>query len=126
MIPITIGPHKLKAICDMGVGMNIIPLSVYDDVLQLEALTNPNVRVVLLDQTTQRIEGFLDDICLTIGGSYVTADFVILNTDRDPNTPIILGQPFLHTVKPSIYVVAANKCFDINRKKRRFTFNPPY
>jgi hypothetical protein len=88
----------------MGAGMNIIPLLVYDDVLQLRALTDLDVHVVLLDQTTRRIEGFLDDIYLTVGGSYVTADFVILNTDHDPKAPIILGRPFLHTIKPSIYV----------------------
>ena len=34
MIPIVIGNHKLKAICDMGAGMNVIPLLVYDDILQ--------------------------------------------------------------------------------------------
>jgi hypothetical protein len=53
MIPITIGPHKLKAICDMGMGMNVIPLSIYDDVLQLGPLTNPDIHVVLPDQTTR-------------------------------------------------------------------------
>jgi hypothetical protein len=66
MIPIIIGPHKLKAICDMGAGMNVIPLVVYDDVLQLGALEDLDERVVLLDQTTRRIEGYLDDICLTV------------------------------------------------------------
>jgi hypothetical protein len=126
IIPIIIGPHKLKAICDMGAGMNVIPLGIYDDILQLGALEDPDERVVLPDQTTQRIEGYLDDICLTVGGSYVTADFVILHTGYDPKDPIILDQPFLHTVKASIYVAIANMCFDINGKKRRFTFNPPY
>ena len=126
MIPITIGPHKMKAICDMGMGMNVIPLSVYNDLLQLGVLTDPDAHVVLPDQTTQWIEGFLDDICLTVGGSYVTANFMILNTNHDLTMPIILGRPFLHTVKASIYVAAANMRFDINGKKRRFTFNLPY
>jgi hypothetical protein len=54
------------------------------------------------------------------------ANFVILCTDYDPRDPIILGRPFLHTVKASIYVAATNMRFDINRKKRTFTFNPPY
>ena len=52
MIPITIVPHKLKAICDMGAGMSVIPLLVYDDVLQVGALTDLDVHVVLPDQTT--------------------------------------------------------------------------
>jgi len=33
MISINIGLDKLKVIYEMGVGMNIIPLSVYDDIL---------------------------------------------------------------------------------------------
>ena len=32
-IPIIIGPHKLRAIYYLGIGTNIIPISVYDDVL---------------------------------------------------------------------------------------------
>ena len=49
MILITIGPHKLKAICDMGAGMNFIPFSVYDDGLQLGDITDLDIRVVLPD-----------------------------------------------------------------------------
>jgi len=51
---------------------------------------------------------------------------VILNTGHDPKAPIMLGQPFLQTVKALIYIASANMCFDINGKKRRFSFNPPY
>ena len=53
IIPIIIGPHKLRAIYYLGIGTNIIPISVYDDVLQLGALTDPNIRVRLPDQSTQ-------------------------------------------------------------------------
>ena len=53
IIPIIIGPHKLRAICDLGAGMNVIPTSVYDDVLQLGALTDPNIRVRLPNQSTR-------------------------------------------------------------------------
>ena len=82
--------------------------------------------MVLPDQTPQRIEGILDGICLIVDGSYVTADFVILNIGRNPKAPIILGLPFIHTIKASIYIASDNMCFDINGKKRRFSFNPPY
>lgn len=106
--------------------MNVIRLVVYDSVLQLRALQDIEESIMLLDRTTWRIEGYLDDICLTVGGSYVTADFTILHTGYGPKNPIILGRPFLHTVKASIYVAAANMHFDILSKKQRFTFNPLY
>jgi hypothetical protein len=73
-IPITIGPHKFRAVCNLGTGMNVIPLSIYDDVLQLRALTDPNIHVWLLDQSTRRIEGILADICLIVAGYYKTTD----------------------------------------------------
>jgi hypothetical protein len=91
IIPIIISPHKLRAICKLGTGMNIIPTSVYDDILQLGALTDPNISVRLPDQSTRRVEGILDDICLTVGGCYVTVDFVVLDTDHNLKAPIILG-----------------------------------
>jgi hypothetical protein len=91
IIMISIGPHKLNAICDLGADMNATPMPIYDDFLQLRVLTNPNMHVRLADQSTHRVEGILDDICMTVGGSYVTADFVVLDTDRSPKAPIILG-----------------------------------
>jgi hypothetical protein len=33
IISIIIGLHKLKVIYDLGIGMNVIPMSIYDDVL---------------------------------------------------------------------------------------------
>jgi len=81
--------------------------------------------VRLADQSTQRVEGILDEICMTIDGSYIIGDFVVLDTSHNPKAPIILGRPFLHTVKATIYVAATNMRFNINRRKRRFSFNPP-
>jgi hypothetical protein len=124
MIPIIIGQHKLKAVCDMGASMNVIPLSVYDDLLQLGALESED-SVVLPNLTTRRIEGYVDDICLIVGGHYVTTDFIVLNIGYNKADPIILNRPFLHTVRASIYLSTANMCFDINGTKLRFTFGPP-
>jgi hypothetical protein len=97
IIPIIIGPHKLKAICDLGTGMNVMPILVYDEVLQLGALTDPNIHVRLADQSTRKVKGILDDICLIVAGNYITADFVVLDTGHSPKAPIILGRPFLYT-----------------------------
>ena len=54
---------------------------------------------------------------MTIDGSYIIGDFVVLDTSRNPKAPIILGRPFLHPVVASIYVASANMHFDINGKR---------
>jgi hypothetical protein len=35
IIGVSIGPNTLEAICDLGAAINIIPMSIYDNVLQL-------------------------------------------------------------------------------------------
>lgn len=70
--------------------------------------------MVVLDLTTRRIEGYVDDICLSVGGHDVTADFIVLNTGYNKADPIILDRHFLHTVRASIYLSTANMHFNIN------------
>jgi hypothetical protein len=52
-----------------------------------------------------------------VGQSYVLIDFVILETGGDERAPIILGQPFLSTVKAIIYADTAKICFTFKDKK---------
>jgi hypothetical protein len=48
----------------------------------------------------------------------VAADFVVVETGGSENDPIILGRPFLATVKAVIYADAANIIFTIKRNER--------
>ena len=49
-------------------------------------------------------------------------DFVVLEIGGDIRTPIILGQPFLSTVKAIIYADSAKICFTIKDRKEKFSF----
>lgn len=120
-ISIMIGPHRLKAICDHGASVNIIPMAIYDDVLQFGSRIYTTMHVRHTDHSTRRVEGIADDICVLIGNSYVAVDFVVLNTRRDPEASIILGRPFLRTAKGTIYAATSDICFHINGKER-FSF----
>ena len=57
-----------------------------------------------------------------MGQSYVPVDFVVLETGGDLRAPIILGRPFLCTVKAIIYVDSVKICFTINDKREKFSF----
>jgi hypothetical protein len=54
--------------------------------------------------------------------SYVPVDFVVLETGGDVRAPIILGRPFLSTVKAIIYADSAKICFIIKDNKEKFSF----
>jgi hypothetical protein len=47
---------------------------------------------------------------------------VVLETGGDERAPIFLGQPFLSTAKPIIYVDNAKIYFTIKDKKEKFSF----
>lgn len=82
-----------------------------------------NMRLQLADRSICHPEGIIEDFCVWIGISYVPKDFVVLDTGRDLRAPIILGHPFLHIAKATIYMGSADICFHINNTKERSTFN---
>jgi hypothetical protein len=57
---------------------------------------------------------------VNIRGSYVSADFVVLDTQEE--IPLILGRPFLRDVNAKIDVGAGKIQFSIRRKNMTFKF----
>ena len=78
-----------------------------------------------VDRSTCRVEGIIDNVCVCIGHSYVPVDFVVLDTGRHPNTPIILGRPFLHTANATIYAGTAEVYFYLKERIEQFPFYHP-
>jgi hypothetical protein len=78
-----------------------------------------------VDRSTRRVEGIADNICMRIEHSYVPADFIVLDAGRNPNAPIILGRPFLHTANVTIYVGTAEVCFYLDQRIEQFPFYRP-
>jgi hypothetical protein len=57
-----------------------------------------------------------------VGSSYVSADFVVIETGGDEKSPIILGRPFLNTTGAIIYANTAKIYFNIKGKRETFFF----
>jgi hypothetical protein len=74
------------------------------------------------DRSTRRVEGIVDGVEVLIGDSHVVSDFVILNIGHDETTPIILGRPFLHTARATIYARTSMVRFDIVGRIKEFSF----
>ena len=76
----------------------------------------------LVDQSLCYPKGILEDTLIRVGQSYVLVDFMVLEIGGDLRAPIILGRPFLCTVKAIIYVDSVKICFTINDKREKLSF----
>ena len=98
-----------------------MPKVIYDQINR-DTLLYTNMCLQLVDQSLCYPKGVLEDDIVRVGQSYVPIDFVVLETGGDVRAPIILGRPFLSTVKAIIYVDSAKICFTIKDRKEKFTF----
>ncbi|XP_069145401.1 uncharacterized protein [Solanum lycopersicum] len=96
-IPCTIGLlHFAKALCDLGEGINLMPLSMYKKL----GLGDPKptvMRLLMANQTVNRPIGILHDVIVKVESFIFPADLVILDCEVDFEVPTILGRPFLST-----------------------------
>jgi len=76
----------------------------------------------LADRTLSFPKGILKNIYVQVGISYVLADFMVIETDADERSPIILGRPFLNISGAIIYANAAKMNFNIKGRKETFSF----
>jgi hypothetical protein len=98
-----------------------MPKVIYDKILG-DPLLYTNMCLHLTDQTLCYPKGVLEDAIIRVGQSYVSVDFVIIETGGDERTTIILGQPFLCTMKAIIYTEHVKIVFTIKDKKEKFSF----
>jgi hypothetical protein len=76
------------------------------------------MRLQLTDQSLCYPKEILEDAIIQVGQSYISVDFVVIETGGDERAPIILGRPFLSTVKAIIYV-ALPRSVSLSRIRRR-------
>ncbi|GKF42943.1 reverse transcriptase domain-containing protein [Tanacetum coccineum] len=58
----------------------------------------------LADRSITRPIGVAEDVFVKVGKFHFPADFVVVDYDADPRAPLILGRPFLKTVRALIDV----------------------
>ncbi|XP_070029384.1 uncharacterized protein [Nicotiana sylvestris] len=96
-IPCTIGNFAFaKALCDLGVSINLMPLAIYKR-LGIGRARPTSMLLQLADRTVKCPFGILDDVLIQVGKFVFPTDFVILDCKVDEDIPIILGRPFLAT-----------------------------
>ncbi|XP_057770292.1 uncharacterized protein LOC130990080 [Salvia miltiorrhiza] len=103
-IPCVIGTIKVeKAMLDLGASINVMPLSMYQD-LEIGPLKPTRVVIQLADRSNVYPEGILEDVLVKVDELIFPADFYILDMGkskaRDP--VMLLGRPFLKTARTRI------------------------
>ena len=85
-----------KALCDSGVSINLMPLSVAKR-LSLGELTPTSMTLQMADKTLAHPEGILEDVLIKVGKFVFLVEFVVINIEEDKQVPLLLGRPFLAT-----------------------------
>ncbi|GJW63526.1 reverse transcriptase domain-containing protein [Tanacetum coccineum] len=104
LIPCGFSELKCKALANLGASINLMPLSVWKT-LGLPELIFP---LLMTHELANRCHctsaGIARDVFVPVEKFTFPADFVIIDYESDPRVPLILGRPFLRTVRALIDV----------------------
>jgi len=80
----------------------------------------------MTDQTFREVEGIVTDVPVKIDDHFVHTDFQVIDMREDEyDPPIILGRPFLSTVKAIIYIGTGEVHMHFPSEKVRSYFTDP-
>ena len=93
-IPCSIkGNYVRTALCDLGAGVSVMPLSVYRR-LELDKLTPTEISLQMSDKSTAFPIGICEDVPVVVANVTILTDFVILDIPKDDAMAVILRRPF--------------------------------
>jgi hypothetical protein len=120
-IPCSVGSFKFeKALCDLGASVSIMPKDVFEKLrLPLEPT---GMRLELGDNSIRYPLGIAKDVPVKVGHHFIPVDFVVLEMGEREKPPLILGRPFLKTMRATIDVDKGEIMFDINGERSCFKF----
>ena len=110
----------MKALCDLGASINLMPLSIYKNM----GLGDPKptaTRLLMADRTVKRPIGILHVVQVKVESFIFSADIVILDCEVDFDVPIIFGRPFLATGRALVHMEKGQTKFELNNEE--VTFN---
>jgi hypothetical protein len=119
-IPCSIGSTKFdRALCDLRASVSLMPKSIFDRI-GVGELVPTKISLQLADRSVKYLVGQVEYLPLQVRKFYIPIDFVIIEMDEDPNTPLIIGRPFLNTAGTQIDVRGRKLTFEIGKEKVKF------
>ncbi|XP_026443848.1 uncharacterized protein LOC113344002 [Papaver somniferum] len=121
-IPVVFGNKRFgKAMLDLGASVNVMPASIYES-LNLGSLKETRIVLELDDRTNVYPRGIIEDVLVQVNQLVFPADFCVLEMDSwsDASIPLLLGRPFMKTVKTVIDVDKGTLTIEFDDEKIRF------
>ncbi|WRX11178.1 Aspartic peptidase [Theobroma cacao] len=119
-IPYIVGGFKFtKALCDLGAGVSIMPLSIAKKLGRNE-MQPTTVSLQLAYRTIKYPIGIIKDVLVKVGHLYIPVDFIVLEMEEDLEIPLIFGRPFLATAGIIIDVREDKITFKVGEKVVEF------
>nr|GEU67859.1 DNA-directed DNA polymerase [Tanacetum cinerariifolium] len=114
------GMVECLALADLGVSINIMPLSVWNK-LSLPDLSPTCMTLELADRSISCLVGVAEDVFVKVGMFHFSADFVVVDFDADPRVPLIYRRSFLKIKRDLIDVFEGELTLRVG--KEAITFN---
>ena len=113
--------HYEHCLCDLWSSVNIMPKVIFEE-LQYPALSPTSILVQLVDSSTRYPEGIVENMVVRVNGSFILANFMVMDMEGDLGIQLILGRPFLRTARARIDVRRGeiHFCADGDRGSRSF------
>ncbi|XP_031106083.1 uncharacterized protein LOC116010707 [Ipomoea triloba] len=105
-----------RSLCDLGAGVNVMPLSLYKR-LYLGEPKPVQLTLEFADRSTKSPIGILEDVPVRVDKYFVPCDFIVMDIREDPCIPIIMGRPFLATTGAMIDVRKGSIIFNFGEEK---------
>ncbi|XP_039141233.1 uncharacterized protein LOC120278519 [Dioscorea cayenensis subsp. rotundata] len=84
------GGVQENALADSGTSTNVIPYTMYLKI-SFDDLRPTWMTLQLIDQSTRKPHGIVEDLCVRVDKFVFLVDFVIMDIDEDTETALILG-----------------------------------
>ena len=96
-----VNDFDLKASCDLGSSVSIMPGKIYE-MLDQPPLEDCYLDIPLNDNAKKKLKGSINDVLIMVNNAYVPVDFYVLDAEYNASCPITLGRHFLELLVPSL------------------------
>jgi hypothetical protein len=119
-----LGPFKVHhTLCDWGASMNILPKMVYDYLDEDPLVPTPH-QLRLADSVMMQSYGIAKDMLIEFQDSSTLVDFMVMDMDPRQQTSIILGKPFLKSIRVTIDKMRGIINMKVDGVHEKFIYHP--
>lgn len=109
-----------KAICDLGSGVSVMPLSITTSIGLVNDTKPAQLTLQLMDKSLVKPNGFVENVLVKVDKLVLPMDFVILEMKEDDDASMIVGRPFLSTRDVTIGVKDKSTVFHVDGEEMIF------